>query len=78
MSPLLFLIFMDNIMKQANQEDNNIEELMFAVDLVLIAEDHIRFQERISNIEQQCKNMWYENLERQDGSDGHQQRTHSM
>ena len=22
--------------------------------------------------------IWYENLERQDGSDGHQQRTHSM
>ena len=29
-SPLLFIIFMDNIMKRANLEENNIEELMFA------------------------------------------------
>ena len=39
LSPLLFIIFMDNIMKRANQEENSIEELMFADDLVLIAED---------------------------------------
>ena len=45
LSPLLFIIFMDNIMKQANQEENGIEELMFADDLVLIAEDQGRLQE---------------------------------
>ena len=28
LSPLLFIIFMDNIMKRANQEENSIEELM--------------------------------------------------
>ena len=37
LSPLLFIIFMHNIMKRANQEENSIEELMFADDLVLIA-----------------------------------------
>ena len=40
LSALLFIIFMDNIIKRANQEENIIEELMFADDLVLIAEDH--------------------------------------
>ncbi len=42
-------------MKRANQEDNSIEELMFTDDLVLVAEDQIRFQEMVSNIDQQCK-----------------------
>ena len=46
---------MDNIMKRANQEENNIEELMFADVLVLIAEDQIRLQEMVSNLDQQCK-----------------------
>ena len=79
LSPMLFIIFMDNIMKRANQEENNIEELMFADDLVLIAEDQIRLQEMVSNLDQQCKNMpWYDNLKRQDGSDGHKEITHSM
>ncbi len=55
MSPLLFIIFMDNIMKRANQEDNSIAELMFADDLVLIAEDQRRLQEMVSNLDQQCK-----------------------
>ena len=48
---------MDNIMKRANQEENSIEELMFADDLVLIAEDQIRLQAMVSNLDQQCKNM---------------------
>ena len=78
LSPLLFIIFMDNIMKRANQEENSIEEMMFAEDLVLIADDQIRLQEMVSNLDQHCKKIWYENLERQDGSDGHKQRTHSM
>ena len=69
---------MDNIMKRANQEENSIEELMFADDLVLIAEDQIILQEMVSNLDHQCKKLWYENLEKQDGSDGHQQITHSM
>ena len=56
LSPLLFIIFMDNIMKRANQEENSIEELMFADDLALIAEDQIRLQEMVSNLDQQCKN----------------------
>ena len=60
LSPLLFIIFMDNITKRANQEENSIEELMFADDLVLIAEDQIRLQEMVSNLDQQCKNYaWY-------------------
>ena len=75
LSPLLFIIFMDNIMRRANQEENSIDELLFADDLVLIAEDQSRLQEMVSNLDQQCKKLWYENLERQDGSDG--QRTHS-
>ena len=57
MSPLLFIIFMDNIMKRANQEENSIEELMFADDLVLIAEDQIRLQEMVSNVDSNAKNM---------------------
>ena len=56
LSPLLFIIFMDSIMERANQEENSIEELMFADDLVLIAEDQSRLQEMVSNIDQQCKN----------------------
>ena len=55
LSPLLFVIFMDNIMKQANQEENSLEEMMFADDLVLIADDQIRLQEMVSNLDQQCK-----------------------
>ena len=43
-------------MKRANQEENRIEELMFADDLVLIAEDQITLQEMVSNLDQQCKN----------------------
>ena len=44
-------------MKRANQEDNSIEELMFADDLVLIAEDQsILLQEMVANLDQQCKN----------------------
>ena len=57
LSPLLFVKFMDIIiMKRANQDDNSIEEQMFADDLVLIAEDQIRLQEMVSNLDQQCKN----------------------
>ena len=52
---LLFIIFMDIITKQAKQEKNSIEELMFADDLVLIAEDQIILQEMVSNRDQQCK-----------------------
>ena len=44
LSPLLFIIFMDNIMKRANQEENSIEELVFSDDLVLIAEDQVDFR----------------------------------
>ena len=55
LSPLLFIIFMDNIMKRANQEENSIEELLFADELVLIAEYQIRLQEMVSNLDQQCK-----------------------
>ena len=47
---------MDNIMKRANQEENSIEELMFADDLVLITEDQVRLQEMVSNLDQRCKN----------------------
>ncbi len=42
-------------MKQANQGENGIEELMFADDIVLIAEDQSRLQEMVSNLDQQCK-----------------------
>ena len=47
---------MHNIMKRANQDENSIEELMLADDLVLIAEYKSRLQEMDSNLDQQCKN----------------------
>ena len=56
LSPLLLILFMDNIMKRANQGENSIEELIFADDLVLIAEDQSRLQEMVSNLVQQCNN----------------------
>ena len=43
-------------MERANQEENSIEELMLADDLVLIAEDQSRLQEMVSNLDQQCNN----------------------
>ena len=55
LSPLLFIIFIDNIMKRPKPEENNIEKLMFADDLVLIADDQIRLQEMVSNLDQQCQ-----------------------
>ena len=63
-------------MKRANHEENSIEELMFADDLVLISEDQSRLQEMVSN--PAMHKLWHQNLEIQDGSDGHQQRTNSM
>ena len=56
LSPSLFIIFMDNVMKRANHEENSTEDLMFADDSVLIAEDQSRLQEMVSNLDQQCKN----------------------
>ena len=47
---------MDNIIKRANQVENGIEELMYADDLVLIAEDQGRLQEMVSTLDQQCNN----------------------
>ena len=48
---------MGNKMKRANQKENSIEELLFADDVVLIADDQIRLEEMDSNLDQQCKNM---------------------
>ncbi len=78
LSPLLFIIFLDNIMKRANQEENSIEELMFADDLVLIADYQGRLQEMVSNLDQQCKNYGVIISRRPDGSDGHKQRANSV
>ena len=57
LSPLLFILFVGNKMKRANQEENNIEEPLFADDVVLIADEQIRLEEMDSNLDQQCKNM---------------------
>ena len=54
LSPLIFIIFMDNIMKRANHEEDSTEELKFADDLVLVAENQNRLQEMVSNLDQQC------------------------
>ena len=43
-------------MQWANQEENSIEELMFADDSMLIAEDQSILQEMVSNLDQHCKN----------------------
>ena len=56
LSALLFIIFINNIMKRANQEENSIEELMFPDSLVLIAEDQSILQEMVSNIASNAKN----------------------
>ena len=47
LSPLLFIILMDNIMEQANQDESGVEELRFADDLVMLAED----QDIVSNLD---------------------------
>ena len=66
-------------MKQANQEGNSIEELVFADDLVLIAEDKIILHEMVSNLDQQCKNYGMRiSRDKTEVIIGHQQRTHSM
>ena len=43
-------------MKRANQEENDIEELVFTHDLVPISEERGRLQELASNFDQQCNN----------------------
>ena len=53
---LFFVIFMDNIMNRANQDKNGIEEVMFADDLVLIADDQGILQAMVSNLDHQCNN----------------------
>ena len=42
-------------MGRANQEENSIEELMFADDMVLMAEDQIILREMVSELDQRCR-----------------------
>ena len=42
-------------MGRANQEENSIEELMFADDMVLMAEDQIILREMVSELDRRCR-----------------------
>ncbi|KAI8504892.1 hypothetical protein Bbelb_170010 [Branchiostoma belcheri] len=55
LSPLLFIIYMDKITKQANPKPEVLNELLFADDQSLISEKTDRLQEHTTNLNTACE-----------------------
>ena len=55
LSPLLFIIYMDRITKEANPEPDTLNELLFADDQVIINENNIALQQHTEAFNQVCK-----------------------
>ena len=56
LSPLLFIIYMDEITKRANPNIENINELLFADDQGLINEDEDELQRHANSLNTECQN----------------------
>ena len=55
LSPLLFITYMDKITKDANPEDDTINELLFADDQSLLGNTEKTLQEHVNNLNERCK-----------------------
>ena len=55
LSPLLFVIYMDQITKEANPDPEALNELMFADDQVMVNNDKIQLQEHTDQLHERCK-----------------------
>lgn len=54
LSPLLFIIYMDQITKEANPNSEEINELLFADDQCLLHEDEEQLQDHIQKLDEAC------------------------
>ena len=55
LSPLLFVIYMDHITKEADPDEEALNELLFADDQVVINNDATKLQQHIDKINDSCK-----------------------
>ena len=55
LSPLLFVIYMDQITKEANPDPEALNELMFTDDLAMMNNDKTQLQEHIDQLNESCK-----------------------
>ena len=57
LSPLLFIVYMDKIMREANPNPEDLNEMLFADDQSLIREKEGELQEHTSSLNTQCENF---------------------
>ena len=55
LSPLLFVIYMDQITKEANPDPEALNELMFADDQAMMNNDKTQLQEHIDQLNESCE-----------------------